>query len=181
MQLFFNKCGRTESCSLVVDSISIPSLRSSVTIIWSVLIFPWKTIWLLKRRRTMTNLKIRKQPSRGVSRKSCSENMQQIYRRIPMSKYDFYTLWHGCSPVNLLHIFRTPFPESTSGWLLHKIDWRIFTMRRSHFHTQNNRVLLCLFWVIFPWRFCCVKLDLNYLVLSFFLYGMGSLETLTFT
>ena len=28
------------------------------------------------------------------------------------------TLPHGCSPVNLLHIFRTPFPRNTSGWLL---------------------------------------------------------------
>ena len=28
------------------------------------------------------------------------------------------TLRHGCSPVNLLHIFRTPFPKNTSGWLL---------------------------------------------------------------
>ena len=28
------------------------------------------------------------------------------------------TLRHGCSPVNLLHIFRTPFPRNTSGWLL---------------------------------------------------------------
>ena len=25
-------------------------------------------------------------------------------------------LQHGCSPVNLLHIFRTPFPKNTSGW-----------------------------------------------------------------
>ena len=28
------------------------------------------------------------------------------------------TLRHGCSPVNLLHIFRTPFHKSTSGRLL---------------------------------------------------------------
>ena len=28
------------------------------------------------------------------------------------------TLLHGCSPVNLLHIFRTPFPRNTSGRLL---------------------------------------------------------------
>ena len=27
-------------------------------------------------------------------------------------------LRHGCSPVNLLHIFRTPFPKNTAGWLL---------------------------------------------------------------
>ena len=27
-------------------------------------------------------------------------------------------LQYGCSPVNLLHIFRTVFPRNTSGWLL---------------------------------------------------------------
>ena len=32
---------------------------------------------------------IRKQPSRGVLRRKCSEDMQQNYRRTPMSKYDF--------------------------------------------------------------------------------------------
>ena len=30
-----------------------------------------------------------KQPSRGVPRKKCSENMQQIYKRTPMAKCDF--------------------------------------------------------------------------------------------
>ena len=30
-----------------------------------------------------------KHPSRGVLRKKCSVNMQQIYRRTPMPKYDF--------------------------------------------------------------------------------------------
>ena len=28
------------------------------------------------------------------------------------------TLQHGCSPVNLLHIFRSPFPKNTSAGLL---------------------------------------------------------------
>ena len=28
---------------------------------------------------------------------------------------------HECSPVNLLHIFRTPFPKNNSGWLLLKL------------------------------------------------------------
>ena len=27
-------------------------------------------------------------------------------------------LWQGCSPVNLLHFFRTSFSKNTSGWLL---------------------------------------------------------------
>ena len=33
--------------------------------------------------------KSQKQPSRGVLRKMCSENMQQVYRRTPMPKCDF--------------------------------------------------------------------------------------------
>ena len=60
-----------------------------------------------------------KQPSRGVLRKRCFENMQQSYRTTPMqSNFSEITLWHWCSPVSLLHIFRTPFPKNISGWLL---------------------------------------------------------------
>ena len=39
-----------------------------------------------------------------------------------MPKYDSNTIsiaiQHGCCPVNLLHIFRKPFPRNTSWWLL---------------------------------------------------------------
>ena len=39
-----------------------------------------------------------------------------------MLKCDFNKVakkcFHGFSPVNLLHIFKTPFTKSTSGWLL---------------------------------------------------------------
>ena len=34
-------------------------------------------------------MNIQKQPSRGVPKKRCSENMQQSYRRTPMLKCDF--------------------------------------------------------------------------------------------
>ena len=88
---------------------------------------------------------IQKQPSRGVFKKRCSENMQQIYRRTPMPKCDYnkvafkftgehpcrglisinlrsnfivITVRHGCSPVNLLHIFRIHLLKNTSGRLL---------------------------------------------------------------
>ena len=33
------------------------------------------------------------------------------------SNFNENALQHGCSPVNWLHIFRTPFPRNTSGWL----------------------------------------------------------------
>ena len=57
---------------------------------------------------------VQKQPSRIARRKRCSEIMQEIYRRAPMTK----GLQHGCAPVNLLHIFRMSFTNNTSGWLL---------------------------------------------------------------
>ena len=56
------------------------------------------------------NMLIQKQPSRGVLRKRCSENMLRNFIEI--------TLRHGCSPVNLLHIFGLPFSKNTSGRLL---------------------------------------------------------------
>ena len=59
-----------------------------------------------------------KQPSRGVVKEKCTENMQQLYRRTPMPKCDFNNiikLWHGRSPVSLLHIFRTLFLKNTAA------------------------------------------------------------------
>ena len=35
-----------------------------------------------------------------------------------LCKFIEITFRHGCSPLNLLHIFRTPFPRNTSWWLL---------------------------------------------------------------
>ena len=69
---------------------------------------------------TSREKKFQKQPSRGVLRNRCSENMQQIYRRKLQSNFIEITLRHGCSLVNLLHIFRTPVSKNTSGGLLLK-------------------------------------------------------------
>ena len=50
--------------------------------------------------------------------------MQQIYGEHPRRGMKLHcnfidiTLQQGCSPVNLLHAFRTRFPMNTSGWLL---------------------------------------------------------------
>ena len=62
-----------------------------------------------------------KQLSRSVPKKMCSKNMQQMYRRISIPKCDFNKIaseLYGCSPVYLLHIFRTPVPKNSYGWLL---------------------------------------------------------------
>ena len=57
-----------------------------------------------------------------------------------MKKYDFnkvarnfieIAFRHGCSPINLLHIFRTPFPKNTSGWLLLNVPAKSVGLRIS--------------------------------------------------
>ena len=70
-----------------------------------------------------------KQLSRGVLSKSCSENMlkftgehscRSVISIKLLCNFIEIALWHGCSPVNLLNIFRTTFSKNTSGWLLLK-------------------------------------------------------------
>ena len=77
--------------------------------------------------KSQTGLYPQKQSLRGVLCKRCSENIQQIYRSHPcrsvlsIKLFDNFieiTFFHGCSPVSLLHIFRTPFRKNTSGRLL---------------------------------------------------------------
>ena len=71
---------------------------------------------------------------RGVLSKRYSENIVLYYRRISMLMCNFnkvalqsnfieIALRYGCSPVNLLNIFRTPFSRNTSGWLFLNIGW----------------------------------------------------------
>ena len=51
-----------------------------------------------------------KQPFRGVLEKRCSENVQQIYRRILMPKYDLNKVAkHRCFSVTFARFFRTAF------------------------------------------------------------------------
>ena len=44
---------------------------------------------LFLQQKILNKDSLQKQPSRGVLRKRCSINMQQIYRRTPMPKCDF--------------------------------------------------------------------------------------------
>ena len=68
---------------------------------------------------------LQKQPSQGVLKERCSGNMHQIYRIIP-SNFIETTLRRGCTSVNLLHIFRTPFHKNASGGLFLMIKATIF-------------------------------------------------------
>ena len=39
------------------------------------------------------------------------------------------TLWHGCSPVNLLHIFRTTFTRNTAAASVHSVLSRVYKLQ----------------------------------------------------
>ena len=45
------------------------------------------------------------------------------------------TLQHGCSPVNLLHIFRTPFSKNTCEGMLLKISYQQSGYIRNYSHS----------------------------------------------
>ena len=47
-------------------------------------------------------------------------------KRHKQSTFIEITLWHGCSPVNLLHIFRKHFSKNASGWLLLYTEQTLF-------------------------------------------------------
>ena len=69
--------------------------------------------------------------------KRCSETMQQIYKRTPMSKQSNFieiALRHGCSLVYLLHVFRIPFLKNNSEGLL--------LWSTSFFHRFSTKLLI---------------------------------------
>ena len=72
------------------------------------------------------------------------------------SKFIEIALRHGCSPVNLLHIFRTPFPRNTTWWLLLNVALRIYV------------TLAHIFLSIFFLQQCPGLLRLLFLLLYFF-------------
>ena len=74
-----------------------------------------------------TMKKVQKQSSRGVLRKSILKIYGKFTGEHPcrsaisiklQRNFIEITLWHGCSPVYLLHIFRQPFPQNTFSDLL---------------------------------------------------------------
>ena len=51
-------------------------------------------------------------------------------------------LWHGCSPVNLLHVFRTTVLKNTSGWLLLKIFTSLLILLFLLYNCDKNKLYI---------------------------------------
>ena len=52
-----------------------------------------------------------------ISRKFIDRPCRSMISTRSLHNFIEITLQHDCSPVNVLHIFRTPFPKNTSGQL----------------------------------------------------------------
>ena len=83
--------------------------------------------WSLFLIKLQAGLYPQKEPLGGVLWKKCSENIQQIYRRIPMPKCDFNKIpnqlfWNHTFPwmfsCKFAAYFRNTFPKNNSGGLL---------------------------------------------------------------
>ena len=69
------------------------------------------------------------------------------------------TLWHGCSPVNLLHIFRITFPNNTSGGLLLRdlLTNKLSLFSIARIKSPITRKFLIAFVYVFYVIFMCVS------------------------
>ena len=90
----------------------------------------------------------RKQPLRGVLKKRFSEICSKFIRKQScqsaisiklQTNFIEIALRHRCSPVNLLHIFRTPFSRNTSGWLLLDFELLRLILQLKHFIPKGLR------------------------------------------
>ena len=98
-----------------------------------------------------------------------------------MPKNDFNKVaWHGSSPVNLLRIFRTPFPKNTSGGLpfsnengflacrmISRFKDQTFSSIFSCFHFLPHRVAEWSFLDLLPTVFKIRSICVEYVDLSF--------------
>ena len=108
------------------------------------------SLFLVFRRHYHTKSEVAVQRS---PRKKYSENMQHIYReRLCRSAISIkllcnfieIALRHGCSLVNLLHIFRTLFPRNTCGRLLLELFLEYFL---EHFRCHISWTNISYHWV----------------------------------
>ena len=87
-------------------------------------VFLWKMfIEITRFRRSHPDVFLRKGFLKTCSKITREHPCRGVISIKLLCNFIEIALRHWCSPVNLLHIFRTPFPKNTSGWLLLKINF----------------------------------------------------------
>ena len=77
-------------------------------------------------RSCCTDMFLRKGPLKTCSKFTGEHPYRSAISIKLLSNFIEIALRHECSPVNFLHIFRTPFFKNTSGWLLLYIACCVF-------------------------------------------------------
>ena len=117
------------SQSLVSARVSLWSHRSVVTNLPEYFLWLWYfgfNLFLLTFRSSHPKVFLGKGVLRICSKFTGEHPCRSAISIKLLSNFIEITLWHGCAPVNLLHIFRTTFLKNTSGWLLSKYVKKIF-------------------------------------------------------
>ena len=108
--------------------------------------------------------------------------MHQIYRRTAMLKYDFnkvvcnfigITLRHGCSPVNLLRIFRITFVKTSMEGCLCNYDNLIhlnFFFYKQRFFSTQPLCYLTFSSIELQMLLRCCLIHISIIILRHFLY-----------
>ena len=136
------------------------------------------SFWYLKHASNVLLKKNQKQPSKVFFGKCvlkiCSKFTGEhpcrsaISKKLP-SNFVEIAFWYGCSPVNLLHIFRTPFYKNTSEWLLLKqlMDFTEYGYKTiNQFLTVNVFLYITFLYIIWYCKFLETVKLLNFIYLS---------------
>ena len=160
--------------NLIDQLISLVKLLKFKQVLFTSLSFIINKLKILCQKFVRSRSNCQKQPSRGVLMKRCSDNMQQIYRRTPMkcnlnkveNNFIEIALLHGCSFVNLLHIFRTPLDgyfwtvKEITGKFMEKVK-----IRNDKAQVKKSATLLKIYY--FSSTFQRILLGLRQIVLLF--------------
>ena len=118
--------------SLLLIKLFYKAMSFSTSVLFSPPLHLWdlnlklnRSFWFRKTSKATSNetfYALQKEPFRGVLSKMYSEICSKFTGEHPcrsvLCNFTEIILWHGCSPVNLLHIFKTPFTKNTFRWLL---------------------------------------------------------------
>ena len=112
------------------------------------------SFWLI----IVSETNCRKQTSRGVLKKRCSENMHQIYRRTPMPRCDLQLYWNQGTPLEGCFWIVNLWNQSVSTkvidryllvqnqqWKYQKNVWNLFKVNSKDTRTMS----LASFWCIY--------------------------------
>ena len=100
-----------------------------------------QAIWISGFRSSHPEVFLRKAVLKICSKCTKEHPCQSVISIKLLCNFIEIKLWHRCSPVNFLHIFRIPFPRNTSGWLLLRIDTRENTILTTRYLQSRKQVV----------------------------------------